>query len=313
MTAKRAPNKIVEGLSVPELWGNENEYGINYPPGYEQSQQPRVDIDLPSGGGYSGDPALAGQAFDMLKKPTPKSSIAEATGQQIGPEQKPNRKILKDILIKSLPSQKNPLSRDAFRETKTLYDQRVKGLWKHSFPGVAWGSELTPEQKQGWHKNSQWLWQQSEEEVKSNIGMELGAYKEGLGDIEKQLKQTNPITDTFTNDKGERVRVTLDPQGNVVAKTIIGKASSAGLEERMNKRQELISIRQDKRNLKREIDKVRGLPNLDLYKTQKGRLPSLEDELKELEGREKELLGKGEEKGKAKGPKKGKTDPLGIR
>lgn len=68
--------------------------------------------------------------------------------------------------------------------------------------------------------------------------------------------------------------------------------SEAGkIEERLNKSQELTSIRQDKAYLKREISRIKSLPDLDFYKGQKERLPSLMDELLDLEGREGELLG----------------------
>ena len=69
-----------------------------------------------------------------------------------------------------------------------------------------------------------------------------------------------------------------------------------GLEERMNKRQELTSIRQDKASLKREIAQIRRLPDLNVYQVEKARLPLLEDELQDLMAREKELLGKTQSK-----------------
>lgn len=67
---------------------------------------------------------------------------------------------------------------------------------------------------------------------------------------------------------------------------------SAATEERMAKRQELISVRQDKASLKREIQRIRSLPNLQYYQSQKSRLPVLEDELNDLRRREAELLGR---------------------
>lgn len=75
--------------------------------------------------------------------------------------------------------------------------------------------------------------------------------------------------------------------------------STAGeLEKRLTKTQELTSIRQDKATLKREINQIRGLPNLKVYQVQKARLPLLEDELQDLIAREKELLGKSSRKAK---------------
>ena len=87
--------------------------------------------------------------------------------------------------------------------------------------------------------------------------------------------------------------------------------SSAGqLEERMNKRQELISIRQDNRFLKRELSKLRKqiqktekFPDVEFYQRELPGLRDLKDnleaELEDLKNRESELLGKTVEQKKA--------------
>jgi len=62
----------------------------------------------------------------------------------------------------------------------------------------------------------------------------------------------------------------------------------------MNKSNELTSIRQDKAYLKREISKIRNLPDFDIHQQQKAQLPILEDELNDLVSRENQLLGKSE-------------------
>jgi hypothetical protein len=68
------------------------------------------------------------------------------------------------------------------------------------------------------------------------------------------------------------------------------------------KHQELLSLREQKRSIRRDISNYKRLPNLDIYKGQKDSIISLEDELEELRQREKEILGKTKQ-----------SDPLGIR
>jgi hypothetical protein len=68
--------------------------------------------------------------------------------------------------------------------------------------------------------------------------------------------------------------------------------SEAGeLEKRLLIGQELTSIRNDKRQVRRELDRIMSLPdNIDFYKPQKDRIPSLKQELDDLNQREEELL-----------------------
>ena len=75
-------------------------------------------------------------------------------------------------------------------------------------------------------------------------------------------------------------------------------------EEKFLKQQELISVREQERSLRREVESIKRLPNLDFYATQKSSLPALQDELEELKEIKKRLLQPRSEKAK---------DPLGIR
>ena len=75
-------------------------------------------------------------------------------------------------------------------------------------------------------------------------------------------------------------------------------------EEKFLKQQELISIREQERSLRRQIGEIERLPDLDIYQGRKSALPSLQDELQELKGMKGKLLQPRSEKAK---------DPLGIR
>lgn len=70
-------------------------------------------------------------------------------------------------------------------------------------------------------------------------------------------------------------------------------SDASSLEHRMLVGQELVSIRSEKRQARRELDQIQSLPEIEFYKPQKARIPSLKSELEDLNYREQELLGKG--------------------
>jgi len=68
------------------------------------------------------------------------------------------------------------------------------------------------------------------------------------------------------------------------------RVGTEGVEERFSAGQELTSIRQDKAALKREISKIRALPDVDIYNEQKAQIPDMQDELDDLLTREQEII-----------------------
>ena len=129
-----------------------------------------------------------------------------------------------------------------------------------------------------------------------------GAPISDINDLRKEgWKQTTKIEKVWVYNPEKSTKRQVTPQeADMLVSTGKWKRgqsySDAGaLEGRLNKRQELISLRQDKATLKRQISKIKALPELDIYSTQKADLPQLEDELQDLIEREDQLLGKSEE------------------
>ena len=67
-TAKRSFDVLNPDIQVPRLWGTDEEYGIEYPEGYEfeKEQPPRVNAQG-SAGGYSGSFEELPRAMAMLR------------------------------------------------------------------------------------------------------------------------------------------------------------------------------------------------------------------------------------------------------
>jgi len=70
-------------------------------------------------------------------------------------------------------------------------------------------------------------------------------------------------------------------------------SEASNLEQRMLTAQEISSIRDGRRTARRELDKLKSLPNVDFYKSQKERIPELEAEIKDYNDREKEIMSSG--------------------
>jgi hypothetical protein len=70
-------------------------------------------------------------------------------------------------------------------------------------------------------------------------------------------------------------------------------SEASSMEQRLMTNNELSSIRQDKRQIRSELQRLRVLPDLKAFEQQKSRIPDLEAELKELETREKEVFESG--------------------
>jgi len=130
--------------------------------------------------------------------------------------------------------------------------------------------------------------------------------KKSMGiDITKEGKEYVPDMTTIygPEDQTKRVSITKGSEYTPPKGWSLKAPSSPDMEERILKGQELTSIRQDKAALKREIARLKKLPNVSIYKDQKSQQSSLESELRDIEQRENKLL---------KRPNKKKSDPLNL-
>jgi len=148
-----------------------------------------------------------------------------------------------------------------------------------------------------------------------NWGMESaanGIYKL-IGVIQKNMQleisgRTAGIVKIGTRREVKRGEGIITEEWNGTEWVQVAKAprwdpKAGRMEDRFYVSQELSVLKQDKRTLKRDISEIKAFPDLDYYKPQKERLPILEQELKDINARIDELLGKKTEK----------KDPLGIR
>jgi len=136
--------------------------------------------------------------------------------------------------------------------------------------------------------------------------------------IVKRKMEGNPVQDlvdlkkSFAKASGGKepraVKAYVDPKGEIkfLPNNVIPPKDYQPYttEEKFLKQQELISIREQERSLRREVEAIKRLPDLDIYSAQKASLPALLDELEELKEMKKRLLQPRSEKAK---------DPLGIR
>jgi len=207
----------------------------------------------------------------------------------------PNRKDLQDALNEEIRKREPKLYET---EEGWLPASKAEGKMKPEKAKVTWSAPYSDEKGNMVQKSStgqikvldragdKITWSEPYEDENGNTVQESSA-----GQIKTLNKASERAVKSWTTPKGEVVHL---PNNQKPPKGSKPYSEAGALEDRMTRRQELISIRQDKASLKREISQIRGLPDLDVYKPQRERLPLLEDELRELGEREQELLGKKE-------------------
>lgn len=170
MEARYNPPRINPELFQPRLYGTEEEYGIEYPVGYEAPEE-EEDIWLPT-------------------EERRRKKIREDVRAEMREEAKPkgfsrlmgeanDREAFRSSAIKQLPGQKDPYLRDVHKETRILFDQRIDGLRQHIFKGIPRNVRLTPDQEAHFSQQAQKLYQMCQAETQGNLDMA----KEGLSNM----------------------------------------------------------------------------------------------------------------------------------
>jgi len=134
-----------------------------------------------------------------------------------------------------------------------------------------------------------------------NLGFERGSYRDKALGSPTPSSTTKPIktwvlpeVDEDGNQRTPEQRLWHAPSDRTPPAGAKPYSEAGELEKRLLTSQELISIRSDKKSVRRELDKAISLPeNISIYKPYKDRIPALRAELKDLTEREQAILSGG--------------------
>ena len=186
-----------------------------------------IDMDRPV------TPALEGVFGRIDKEAEDRKMVAQWKAKQEAQQVQPpatTAAFMKSFVDKEFGGV-DPYMRDPFKEARTRLDQNIQPIFKAALPGVKWGSKLTPDQNNHFAKIVKEGLQRYYTQQKSSIDSAKTLYDHRKGEFEGFQKEKSDrekkrqlAPGQVYEEGGYRVKPWYNKEGDLVKKTVIGKA-----------------------------------------------------------------------------------------